>query len=225
MNDFDMSLNMSFTPVLKDAFAFLEKKKTVSAAAFQEMLEPVKNNLYNFILKSLNFSEDAHDVFQETALRAFKYISGFKENYSFKTWIFAIAQNEIRGYYRKNRGKTGHTALDNPLDENEGGGSPDDHDAATKALVKTIYEIAAELTPQQRNIFFLFYDERFSIKEIGRITGLKEGNIKFILNRSREIIKERFGVTSRNSGAKLAVNAGRQPGFAGADAPQERYDG
>lgn len=224
MNDVDMSLSMSFTPVFKDAFAFLEKKRTVSAASFQEMLEPVKNSLYNFILKSLNFSEDADDVFQETVLRALKYISGFKENYSFKTWIYAIAQNEIRGYYRENKERIQQTMLDNRREENLEADIPVDNDRAAAALVKDIYEIAAGLNPQQRNVFFLFYDDRFSLKEIGRITGLKEGNIKFILNRSREIIKERFGVKSKNKEEKLTVNDGKQPGFIGVQAPQEQYD-
>lgn len=193
MKDVEMRLNLSFEPVLKNTFSFLKKEKAVNTAAFREMLEPVKHNLYNFIYKALNFSEDADDVFQETVLRALKYIKSFKPNRSFKTWIFTIAHNEIKGYYKRSSDKSrmmpGALWGENVEEEIAG-----DIDCAEKELVKDIYEIAAGLKPQQRRVFFLFYDNKFSIKEINNITGLKEGNIKFILNQSRERIKEELGV-------------------------------
>jgi len=49
------------------------------------------------------------------------------------------------------------------------------------------------LKPRQREVFFLFYDQGFSIQEIARITGLREGNVKFILNRARTAIKSIMG--------------------------------
>jgi RNA polymerase sigma-70 factor (ECF subfamily) len=161
------------------------------------MLSPVKKNLYNFIFKALNFSEDADDVFQETVLRAFKYINSYKKKHSFKTWLFTIAHNEVKRYYRKNKDKTGNRVpgtlgVDDFADEIIA-----DNESGEIELIRDIYEIAAELNPKQRNVFFLFYNNKFSIKEIGEITGLKEGNIKFILNRCREIIREKLGVRSK----------------------------
>lgn len=193
MNDVEMSLNLSFEPVLRNTFSFLKKEQAVSTPAFREMLEPVKHNLYNFIYKALNFSEDADDVFQETVLRALKYISGFKPNRSFKTWIFTIAHNEIKSYYKKNSDKD-RIMPDVFRGENIAEEFAANSEGEEKNVVKDIYEIAAELKPNQRRVFFLFYDDKFSIKEIRDITGLKEGNIKFILNRSRERIKEELGV-------------------------------
>jgi RNA polymerase sigma-70 factor (ECF subfamily) len=188
MKDAEMTLHLGFAPVLKDTFSFLKREKVVSTAAFREMLNPVKENLYNFIFKALNFSEDADDVFQETVLRALKYINSYKKNHSFKTWIFTIAHNEIKGYFRKNKDKTGYR---------EPGALWGEGFADEIELIRDIYNTAATLKPKQRKVFFLFYDNKFSIKEIGEITGLKEGNIKFILNRSREIIREKLGVRSK----------------------------
>ena len=190
MKDVEMSLNLSFGPVLKDSFSFLKKEETISAAAFREMLKPVKDNLYNFIFKALNFSEDADDVFQEAVLRALKYKRSFKADRSFKTWIFTIAHNEIKGYYRKNR----KLMRDVHWGEDQEKEITEYRDTAERELVRDVYEIAATFKPKQKNVFFLFYDNKFSIKEIAEITGLKEGNIKFILNRSREIIKDSLGV-------------------------------
>ena len=43
--------------------------------------------------------------------------------------------------------------------------------------------------PAQREVFFLFYYNRFSIAEIAAICSLRQGNVKFILNRGREAVR------------------------------------
>ncbi len=178
--------------VLGKAAAFLRPGETLTPERFQQFLTPIKENLYNFIFKALNFSQDADDVYQETVLRAFKYRGSFKADRggSFKTWLFTVAHNEIKSYFNKHKKKPAPVNLEDHS-ELEYDTAGDEHQ---RRMVRDIYEVAQELNVKQRKVFFLFYDQRFSIKEIGEITGLKEGNIKFILNRSREKIKEKIGV-------------------------------
>lgn len=61
-----------------------------------------------------------------------------------------------------------------------------------KTRVQDVYDVAESLDPKKRQVFFLFYYNRFSINEIKEITGIKEGNIKFILNQCREEIKSKL---------------------------------
>ncbi len=174
----------------KTAASIFKKEETITSETFITLLNPIKENLYNFIFKSLFFSEDADDVYQDSIMRAFKYRGSYKTGCSFKTWIFTIAYNEIKAYFNKN--KKPINALCLPLDERLN--IPDD--TASDSLVNDIYEVALQLPYQQQNVFFLFYDQRFSLQEISLITGLKEGNIKFILNQAREKIKQKFIKTS-----------------------------
>jgi RNA polymerase sigma-70 factor, ECF subfamily len=178
------------------AFFRIGKNTEISTEAFQVLLEPVKEHLYNFILKALNFSEDADDVYQETVLRAFKYKKGYDDNRPFKTWIFTVAHNEIKSYFNKRK----KTPL--PVDPTFHGNIV--IDTGNEKLVRDIYEIAGNLNPNHRKVFFLFYDQHFSISDISRITGLKEGNIKFILNRAREQIKSNLNLDP--TGRKGNVN-------------------
>jgi RNA polymerase sigma-70 factor (ECF subfamily) len=186
-----IEITMSMKPdyiglALKKAAAFFTREEAVTGETFLQLLNPVKENLYNFIYKTLSYSEDADDVYQETVLRAFKYRNSFDPNASFKTWIFTIAHNEIKCHFNKNKKSPASHCLE-----------LEDHldiadDSEDETLVHDIYEVAQQLTPQQQRVFFLFYDQRFSLKEIIEITGLKEGNIKFILNQAREKIKEKL---------------------------------
>lgn len=161
-----------------------EKSAALDADSFQELLEPLKDHLYNFIFKSLDFSEDAGDVYQDTVMRAFKYRSGFRTGANFKTWIFTIAHNQVKHFFNKHK-KFRHRSETQSLLN-----IPDDSHNHEQQLVRDVYQLAGQLKPDQRKVFFLFYDQQFSINEISRITGLKEGNIKFILNRCREQIKQ-----------------------------------
>ena len=172
--------------MIAKAAAFFKKEETITAETFQCLLNPIKENLYNFIFKALNFCEDANDIYQETILRAFKYRGSFKQQGSFKTWIFTIAHNQVKGYFNQLKKMPGVELEDQLIVE--------DADAGNEILVHDIYEVARQLTPQQRRVFFLFYDQGFSIREIIEITGLKQGNIKFILNQAREKIKQKLGV-------------------------------
>ncbi len=186
-----IEITMSMKPdyiglALKKAAAFFTREEAVTGETFLQLLNPIKENLYNFIYKTLSYSEDADDVYQDTVLRAFKYRNSFDSDASFKTWIFTIAHNEIKCHFNKHKKSPASHCLELKDHLDIVGDSEDE------TLVHDIYEVAKQLTPQQQRVFFLFYDQRFSLKEINGITGLKEGNIKFILNQAREKIKEKL---------------------------------
>ncbi|UCH96617.1 MAG: sigma-70 family RNA polymerase sigma factor, partial [Candidatus Aminicenantes bacterium] len=150
--------------VIKKTTALFQKQETITKEFFQYLLNPVKENLYNFIFKALNFCEDANDVYQETILRAFKYRKSYDKQGSFKTWLFTIAHNEIKGYFNKQKKLPGKVV---PEEHAE---IIDDPGSDNQTLVRDIYEVAQHLTPNQRRVFFLFYDQQFSIQEISEIT-------------------------------------------------------
>lgn len=168
---------------LKNTLLSLKRDKPeITAETFFSWLKPVSTGLYNFILKSLNFSQDADDVYQNTIFRAYKYIHNLNQQCSFKAWIFSIGHNEIKQYYRKQK----RDIME--LDENIAPSVPNQD----KDIIKDIYQVASQLKPVHREVFYLFYYNSYSIGEITEITGLKEGNIKFMLNHARKTIKKKL---------------------------------
>jgi RNA polymerase sigma-70 factor (ECF subfamily) len=160
------------------------RDNAASAEFFWENLVPCKIRVYNYIRKALDFSADAEDVYQDTILHAFKYIRTYQDGRDFSAWLFGIAQNEIKKHYRKN-------PLNRvPFDEERLGLC--DH-GPERHLVEEIYRFAERLKPRHREVFFLFYDQGFTIQEIAGITGLRKGNIKFILNRVRQALRTVIG--------------------------------
>jgi RNA polymerase sigma-70 factor (ECF subfamily) len=167
-------------PEMKD-----KEEVGVLQAAFWELMEPVKLRLYNFIFKSLNFSTEADDVYQETVLHAFQYFASFRKDKDFRAWIFSVAHNEIKRHFRRTRKQTAFHNIDTlATSQPDGKGT----------LVREVFRFAARLRPKEREVFFLYYESGFSIPEIRRITSLKEGYVKLLLSQARNNLKEALGV-------------------------------
>jgi RNA polymerase sigma-70 factor (ECF subfamily) len=150
---------------------------------FLARLSPHKEKLYNFILKSANYSPDADDLYQDTVLKAFRYYSSYDKNRAFKPWIFRIASNTIRDYFRQH-----HPALQlEHLDV------PDRTDNRTEQDIREIYRLAGRLKPKHRQVFLLYYYNDFSVSEISDVTGLSIFGVKFILSQSRKAVRKHLG--------------------------------
>lgn len=154
---------------------------------FWELTAALEKKLFNFLHKALNFSEDSADLYQEVVIRAWRYFPSFDRRRSFSTWIFAIAHNEIKKYF--NQRKEDQKVIPMELLLKEPAAPIDD------PAVDLIYGAARQLPPRQREIFFLFYYNKFSIAEIAVICGLRQGNVKFILSRGREAVRQALEAT------------------------------
>lgn len=149
-------------------------------ARYIELVNPIKKMLYNFIFKAMNFNQDSDDIYQEALLKGFKYFHSFNPEKNFKSWLFTIANNLIKDYYRKNK-------LNLPLEPNH---MMDQEDQTLSLKVFDIHHAVGELKPHHRQVFFLFYYSEFKITEISSITGMSQSNIKFILAQSRKRLKK-----------------------------------
>lgn len=157
-----------------------EVASPVSKELYLQLLSSVKKQLYNFVRKALNFSADADDLFQEALLKGYRYFYSYNRAKNFKTWIFTIAHNLVKDYHRR------HTTI--PLED--GDKIAANHVGTPPREVLEIYEAAGKLKPRDREVFFLYYYNDFKIAEIAQITGLSPFNVKFILHRSRQYLKE-----------------------------------
>ena len=149
---------------------------------FLEALMPLKTQLYNFIRKAMNFHPDADDVFQETLLKGFRYLHSFNRERSFKTWIFTIAHNNV-----KDRFKPTHYTEQLLAEEME---QLAVEEPGFNQEVREIYIAAGSLKARQREVFFLYYYNEFTVMEIAGITRLSRANVKFILHQARNVIKK-----------------------------------
>ena len=135
----------------------------------------------------------AQDFTQETFVRAFSKIHGFRGDSAFGTWISAIATsvslNELR---RVKRFRTREA----PLDDDRfgvapaGGGS-----TGMEPDLRADLHNAIDALPEGYRTVFLLHDlEGYTHREIGGILGIKAGTSKSQLFRARGRLREMLAV-------------------------------
>ena len=132
----------------KDAFVFLVNR--------------YQGAVYAYCLNQVPREEDAKDVTQEVLLKAYLNLWQLKTPHAFRSWLYTIASNEGRMWYRKHQS---HETLEALADT---GSTARRSDLETQLTVKK--EIDA-LPESQRLVVLMHYFSEFSLKEIGEFLG------------------------------------------------------
>src|SRR5438094_10134035 len=73
------------------------------ADSFNELVLRWERPIYALAYRTIGREEDARDVCQETFLRAYRALPGFRGQAKFSSWLYRIALNLCRGWVRRGR--------------------------------------------------------------------------------------------------------------------------
>lgn len=161
--------------------------------AFEALVLRHQNRIVNYAMAIVRDAADAEDVAQETFLRAYRSLTRFRGDSSFKTWLYAIATNAARtGLDRRGRrrrregGSLDDDAAPLSADDVAAGGA----DAET-ALVRreSIDRALAALPPDLRVAVVLRDVEGLDYKEIAAATGAPIGTVESRIFRARRRLR------------------------------------
>jgi RNA polymerase sigma-70 factor, ECF subfamily len=81
----------------------VDRSKTGDTESFNQLVRRWERPIFALAYRTLGREEDARDVTQETFLRAFRALPGFKGDAKFSSWLYRIALNLCRDLMRKDR--------------------------------------------------------------------------------------------------------------------------
>jgi RNA polymerase sigma-70 factor (ECF subfamily) len=173
---------------MMDDKALIEAHLTGDEQAFGQLLGGYLSSVYNFVFQMARDREVTDDIVQETFIKAWKNLSGFDREKSFKTWLFTIAKHTAYDYFKKKK------ALPfSAFDDGEGGSIfevigdgqvlPDELLEREEAAADL--DRALEKLPEgSRNILVLAYREDLSLQEIAEVLGEPYNTVKSRHNRA-----------------------------------------
>jgi len=184
----------------KDRFAIYNDEELMfylsngEVLAFDELYFRYSKRLMVYFTRMMNFDKDlAEDALQDLFLKIAEHPEKFDRSRSFKTWIFSVASNTCKNFYRhkqvviRSQEEMYHDAkvnessfikLANKLDALE--------------FRKMLDEILEELPPEKKEAFILKYQEEKSIAEIAFIQNCPEGSVKSRLHYTLKILEEKL---------------------------------
>jgi len=73
----------------------------MSGNTFEALLEPNLRSVQALVQRRLRTSDHAEDIVQQILLRAFQHRDQLRVHAKFRTWLWSIALNEIRSFFRR----------------------------------------------------------------------------------------------------------------------------
>jgi RNA polymerase sigma factor (sigma-70 family) len=159
-------------------------------SAYAMLVKRYEQYVFTLALRFVKKREEAHEVAQDSFLRAFRYLPDFRGDAKFTTWLYKIVFSTALNHLRKsNPDIVSLDDEDRPVrikDE----GTPDasfalERSDRSAALQKAI----ALLSPDDSAIITLFYLYEQSLDEICQVMGLTMTNAKTKLCRARQRLK------------------------------------
>jgi RNA polymerase sigma factor (sigma-70 family) len=159
----------------KDFIQELVNPKTQNAA-FQKLIQQYQKPLYNHIRNIVLNQDDADDVLQNTFIKVFQYLNGFKGESKLFSWIYRIATNEAITFINNKAKRNGTTsqALQTQIVENLHADVYFDGNEIQIKLQKAILL----LPEKQQLVFKMKYFEELKYEEISEIVGTSVGALK-----------------------------------------------
>ena len=144
---------------------------------FQNSLTGLESKLFYFALSLTSNSDKAHDLVQETFLRALTYQSKFSSDTNLMAWVYTIMKNTFINEYRRNI--KAKTTLESQSNRMQMSFSKDDFYPSVDSIYaeKDIYKKIALLEEEFREPFQLFL-KGYKYKEIAIKLDLPLGTVK-----------------------------------------------
>ncbi|WP_430972389.1 RNA polymerase sigma factor [Sunxiuqinia rutila] len=152
------------------------KDESTKQAAFRALVSRYKERLYWHIRKIVLSHDDADDVLQNTFVKVWRNIEGFREESGLFTWLFRIATNESLSFIsqKKKRAFISHEETNTYILENLETDPYFDGDDIQYRLQKAI----ARLPNKQRLVFNMRYYDDIKYQDMEKILETSAGALK-----------------------------------------------
>ncbi|MBK9224625.1 MAG: sigma-70 family RNA polymerase sigma factor [Flavobacterium sp.] len=144
--------------------------------AFQILLSQYQKPLYYHIRNIVLNHDDADDVLQNTFIKVFQHLKGFKGDSKLFSWMYRIATNEAITFINQKAKRNGTTseALQSKIVENL---KSDSFFDGTEIQIK-LQKAIVTLPEKQQLVFKMKYFEEMKYEDMSEILGTSVGALK-----------------------------------------------
>jgi RNA polymerase sigma-70 factor (ECF subfamily) len=197
-------MSESFKPAIDDVSLVKAFQAGESAEnAFDALVLKYKDRVFNLCYRFLGDREEANDCAQETFVKVYRSLKGFRLESAFSTWLYRITVNACKNKlasaeYRYKR-KT--VSMDAPVQNDSGEDCllqiGDESLSPVTLLEKSeknrlIQDAIESLPEDQRKVIILRDIEQRPYEEISLITGYNLGTVKSRISRARRALSEKL---------------------------------
>ena len=154
---------------------------------FEILYDRYAKMVYNKCRGFSKRDDEAEDLAQDIFLKLFVKLKTFKGNSKFSTWLYAFTYNHCVNYINRNTAKKIEKQSVDATHIEDSGYSIEDNDNDINQLkVEKLKEALELITPEEKMILLLKYQDYLSIKELTDILDIGESAVKMRIKRAKE---------------------------------------
>jgi RNA polymerase sigma-70 factor (ECF subfamily) len=179
--------------VVTDEKSLIAKAQQGDKAALEQLISRYWQPVFRLACLKTGNGEDAQEITQETFLKAFRALPGYREtNASFKTYLGRIALNLITDFWRK-KGRSPQIVALADFQEPLADPAPLPEDSAlSRERRESIGRLVAMLPAEQRRTVELRIFAALSLQETARLMGKTEAAVKMLQQRALRNLRRLF---------------------------------
>jgi RNA polymerase sigma-70 factor (ECF subfamily) len=163
------------------------------AESFNQLILRWERPIYALAYRTIGREEDARDVCQETFLRAFRALPGFRGQAKFSSWLYRIALNLCRDWIRRERRSPLVQASDDAdlVEMAAAGDAVESIEelAARRDLAAHVERAMAKLPEEQRTAIVLKEYHGLTFQEIADLAGCPLSTVKTRLYQGLTVLR------------------------------------
>ena len=173
------------------------------AESFNELILRWERPIYALAYRTIGREEDARDVCQETFLRAFRALPGFRGQSKFSSWLYRIALNLCRDWMRRER-RTPVVQAPEDMDLLELAAAAEPSESiedlvARKDLLRGVERVMAGLPEEQRTAIILKEYHGLTFQEIAELVGCPLSTVKTRLYQGLVVLRRELAKNDKKT--------------------------
>ena len=159
--------------------------KTNNTLFFEVLYDRYAGLVYNKCYGFAKDGDEAKDLTQDVFLKLFVKLPSFKGKSKFSTWLYAFTYNHCVNYVTRNTAKKFEKQSVDYKDIENLSEEEDDNSFLDMKVDKL--KVALELiSPEEKMILLLKYQDFLSIKEMESVLGIGESAVKMRIKRAKD---------------------------------------
>lgn len=156
-----------------------------NTSAFAYFVESYQDMAITIAYRICDNRQDAEDVVQDSFVKAYKNLRSYRAESKFSTWFYRIVYNTAITFTKSQIWVNTQTIMiENAVEIATDSLEKQFEDAESEEIVA---DIMGRMPKGEALLLTLYYMEDNPIKEIAKITGLNESNVKVKLFRARKL--------------------------------------
>lgn len=154
---------------------------------YVEVVRRYQQPLFRYAVALVHDHDIAHDIVQESLIKAYTNLRGFNTKKKFSSWLYRITHNQAMDHFRSQRRFTSFDLLPE-LVQTLASRSNVEVTLDETLLREKIDEVIDQLPLQYRTVVILYYLEGKKYAEISEVMKVPEGTVATWLRRSKVVL-------------------------------------